>query len=85
MPPLHPLHCVHFSPGLWRPKAATLASNEAEEAAAALASARRAAGDGVRCVMEAQEALSLRVELLSSKVDSLAGTPRQAGPGPGDN
>jgi len=33
--------------------------------------------------MEAQEALSLRVELLSSKVDSLAGTPRQAaGPGP---
>ena len=45
----------------------------------------------MRYVMEAQEALSLRVELLSSKVDSLrgapttAGTPRQAGPGPGDN
>ena len=33
-------------------------------------------------LMEAQEALSLRVELLSSKVDSLAGMPRQAGPGP---
>ena len=38
--------------------------------------------------MEAQEALSLRVELLSNKVDSLAGTPRVRPPvqaPPGDN
>jgi len=41
-------------------QAATLASNEAEEAAAALASARRAAGDGVRCDGGAGGTLAVR-------------------------